>query len=62
VADTCPVCREPTPRGYDMTWPAIFGMLAGFWRGYVWMPGGFAHRRCFDAFAATARARWSRDG
>jgi len=45
-----------------MTWPAIFGMLAGFWRGYVWMPGGFAHRRCFDAFAATARARWSRDG
>jgi hypothetical protein len=62
VADTCPVCREPVPHGRDLTWLTILGILLGFWRGYIWMPGGFAHRRCFGAFAATARRTWSRDG
>jgi hypothetical protein len=55
VADKCPVCREPVPRGRDMTWPAVIGTFFGFWRGYAWMPGGFAHRHCLAVAARRLR-------
>jgi hypothetical protein len=51
MADSCPVCHEPGPRGRDMSWAAIIGMFFGFRRGYIYMPGGWAHRNCFDVFA-----------
>ena len=31
-----------------MSWPQIIGMFFGFWRGYIWMPGGFVHEQCFN--------------
>jgi hypothetical protein len=55
---SCPVCHEPVPRGRDLSWPVIAGIAAGFWRGYIWMPGGFAHRRCLGA---AARRLWGLD-
>jgi hypothetical protein len=61
-ADDCPVCHEPLPRGRDLSWPVIAGIFLGFWRGYIWMPGGFAHRHCFDAMVRTATWRTSRTG
>lgn len=57
-ADGCPFCHEPLPRGWDMSWPQIIGLSFGFWRGYIWMPGGYVHRRCLDA---TADGMWGRD-
>jgi hypothetical protein len=58
MADSCPVCCEPVPRGRDLSWPAIIGTLFGFWRGYIWVPGGFVHQRCL---AVLTRRLWGCD-
>ena len=56
MGDTyCRVCQEPLPHGRELSWPVIIGMFFGIWRGYVYMPGGFSHRRCFEEFAGKSR-------
>lgn len=54
----CPLCREPTQRGQDMSWLQVFVLAFGIWRGYLWIPGGYAHKQCVGALAAgTLRVR-----
>lgn len=43
-------CRSGTHLGYL----TLLGIMLGVWRGYVWLPGGFAHRSCFEMFARDA--------